>query len=92
MLFKDAQLDGIRSGAITRSFRFWKQPRVRGGGGYRCDVPEDTRSRPAHSPLSDEATKELQKRLKALGLTLSFEVGYRMSPLGACFRSRIGTR
>lgn len=35
MLFKDAQLDGIRRGAIDRSFRRWKQPRVRVGGVYR---------------------------------------------------------
>jgi hypothetical protein len=191
MLFKDAQLDGIRSGAITRSFRFWKQPRVRVGGVYRirpdlairvthvalwtkrpsaadavragfrdvraletalgpgrgqslylvkfewCDVPQDSRTRLAHSVASDESTKGLHKRLadldrrradgpwthavldlierfpgrragdlaamlgwptadfkqrvrrlKSLGLTLSLEVGYRLSPLGSSFRSR----
>jgi hypothetical protein len=189
MLFKDAQLDGIRSGAITRSFRFWKQARVRKGGVYRirpdlairvtdvsvctkrpsaadavragfgdvealekalgrargqalylvkferCDVPEDNRIKLAHSALSDESAKGLRKRLadmdrrraagpwtgailelierfperraadlaalmgwptadfkqhvrrlKALGLTLSLEVGYRLSPLGSNFR------
>jgi hypothetical protein len=32
--------------------------------------------------------KQRVRRLKSLGLTLSLEVGYRLSPLGSSFRSR----
>ena len=35
MLFKDAQLDGIRAGTTTRTYRRWRSPRVRAGGVYR---------------------------------------------------------
>lgn len=195
MLFKDAQLHGIRSGSITRSFRFWKQPRVREGGVYRirpdlairvtgiapwakrpsaadavragfadlaalekalgdrrgqtlylvkferCDVPEDSRTRLALGVASDDSMKGLRKRLadmdrrradgpwtdavlelierfpgrrsgdlaamlgwptadfkqrvrrlKSLGLTLSLEVGYRLSPLGSSYCSRVNSQ
>lgn len=35
MLFKDAQIDGIRAGRTTRTFRRWRQPRVTTGSIYR---------------------------------------------------------
>ena len=35
MLFKDAQLDGIRAGTTTRTYRRWRSPRVRVDGVYR---------------------------------------------------------
>ena len=35
MLFKDAQIDGIRAGSTTRTYRRWRAPRVRVGGVYR---------------------------------------------------------
>lgn len=35
MLFKDAQIDGIRAGSTTRTYRRWRSPRVRIGGVYR---------------------------------------------------------
>jgi hypothetical protein len=35
MLFKDAQMDGIRAGSTTRTYRRWRSPRVRVGGVYR---------------------------------------------------------
>jgi len=35
MLFKDAQIDGIRAGSTTRTYRRWRSPRVRVGGVYR---------------------------------------------------------
>ena len=188
MLFKDAQLAGIRDGSITVSFRYWKQPRVRVGGVYRirpdlairvtgvapfakrpsaadatcagfetpaalqralgsaqgralyrvtferCDVPADPRVQLARSTVTDETTKGLAerlaamdrrsadgawtravldliarhparraadlaallnwptadfkqrvRRLKSLGLTLSLETGYQLSPLGVSF-------
>ncbi len=34
MLFKDAQIDGIREGTTTRTYRRWRQPRVRVGRVY----------------------------------------------------------
>jgi hypothetical protein len=35
VLFKDAQIDGIRDGSTTRTYRRWRSPRVRVGGVYR---------------------------------------------------------
>jgi hypothetical protein len=35
MLFKDAQIDGIRAGSTTRTYRRWRSPRVRVDGVYR---------------------------------------------------------
>jgi hypothetical protein len=35
VLFKDAQIDGIRAGRTTRTFRRWRQPRVTAGSIYR---------------------------------------------------------
>lgn len=197
MLFKEPQLDGIRRGTTTRTFRRWSSPRVRVGGVYRlrpdvavrvtavrpwlrpltprdaraagfesverleralgrgrgdaplyrvdfarCEVPEDTRAAVARSTLTNEAFEGLRtrlaamdrrtrtgawtsrvlsliddhpgrraadlatcmswptpdfkarvRRLKALGLTESLEVGYRLSPRGRSYvlTSRRGT-
>ena len=165
MLFKDAQLDDIRTGRVTVSFRRWRQPRVRVGSVYkvrsdlairvlavarrdedpalfrvdfeRCDVPADRRAALARTEPTDEdiegllakladmdrrsrgaawtartlelirdepgrraadlaaklglPTLELKarvRRLKALGLTESLEVGYRLSARGAAFIDR----
>ena len=35
MLFKDAQIGGIRAGSTRRTYRRWRLPRVRVGGVYR---------------------------------------------------------
>lgn len=36
LLFKKAFFDGLKSGAITLTFRRWQKPHVRVGGRYRC--------------------------------------------------------
>ena len=165
MLFKDSQLDDIRSGRATVSFRRWRQPRVRAGSIYRvradlairvlavapsaddpslyrvdferCDVPADPREALARTAPTNEAIEGLVeklaamdrrsrgpvwtattlelirdhpgrraadlaaelglptlefkarvRRLKALGLTESLEVGYRLSARGAALMRR----
>jgi hypothetical protein len=165
VLFKDSQLDDIRSGRVTVSFRRWKQPRVRVGGVYRirndlairvlaiahtddgsrfrvdferCDAPADERAELARTAPTDESIEGLVakladmdrrtrtgawthktlelirnhpgrraadlapeltlptlefkarvRRLKALGLTESLEVGYRLSVRGAALHQRV---
>jgi len=163
VLFKDSQLDDIRSGRVTVSFRRWKQPRVRVGGVYRirgdlairvlaiartddstfrvdferCEAPPDARAELASIAPADEAIEGLiakltdmdrrtrtgawtqkalelirdhpgrraadlapelalptlefktrVRRLKALGLTESLEVGYRLSARGDALMRR----
>lgn len=132
MLFKSADVDGIRRGEITLAFRRWKRPTVKVGGTLR--VPDRVLAIAAvdalreNTDLSDAEMSALLskltrfdretawtrrvlkaidkapgkraadlaaklgyetlwfkahvRKLKALGLTESLEVGYRLSPRG----------
>jgi hypothetical protein len=62
LLFKKAFWDGLKTGAITLTFRRWQKPHVRAGGRYRCHpigvLEVDAISRIAtHALTSEDAAR-----------------------------------
>lgn len=72
MLFEQRFWDPVARGAVTLTFRRWKRAQVVPGRRYR------TRG----GMIEVEADV---RKLKGLGLTLSLDVGYRLSPRGAAY-------
>jgi hypothetical protein len=97
VLFTKRFWEPIASGVVTVTYRRWKRPQAVPGRRYRTAagilevtaVDEVLPSDLAASLGRERAPFKLDVRmLKALGLTLSLEVGYRISPRGKAYLAR----
>ena len=85
MLFKAPVLSAIAEGQVTLAFRRWRKPTVRSGGTLTTLVRVlgiDTVEIADHPGRETLPFKTDVRKLKALGLTQSLEIGYRLSPRG----------
>lgn len=88
----------MADGTVTLAFRRWERPTIKPGGtlqtpGGVLGIDEVDLIEP--SDVSDEDELEFKprvRRLKALGLTESLDVGYRLSPRGQAFLAEMDAR
>jgi hypothetical protein len=95
MLIRRAVLDRIAAGEITLAFRRWRRPTVRPGGQLHTAaglLAIDSVDLAARLDQPTPAFKANARKLKALGLTESLEVGYRLSPRGRALLTRLTRR
>ena len=106
MLIRRADLDRIAKGEVTLAFRRWRRPTVKAGGTLRTaagllridavDEVNDAGVSEAEARAARQSSraalwlKTQIRKLKALGLTESLEVGYRLSPRGAALLKALG--
>ncbi|MBT8336701.1 MAG: hypothetical protein KJO11_08860 [Gemmatimonadetes bacterium] len=93
MLLRMETLEAIRQGRVTVQFRRWRRPTVRTGGTLRTPLGVLEIREVSEVSLDaigiDDARRAGVRKLKALGLTESLEVGYRLSPRGAAVLRRL---
>ncbi|MGB9307669.1 MAG: hypothetical protein WCB92_29525 [Mycobacterium sp.] len=97
MLLNRATADGIANGHVTLALR-WDVARAKPGGTQRTStgtaMPRADRRQRSGTRAPDLAAgesldvprfKRWVRRLKEMGLTISLDVGYRLSPRGRAF-------
>ncbi len=99
MLINQVVAAGIADGSITLVLRRWDAPRAKQGGTQRTpagtiridgirEYPADYVVSRAQARAAGEETSRFKRRvrqLKGLGLTISLDVGYRISPRGRSY-------
>lgn len=98
MLLPPKAAAGVADGSVTLAFRRWQRADVRVGSRFRTSAgvvevtSVDVVDPAAELGRERDPFKIDVRKLKGLGLTQSFDVGYALSPRGEAYVSRTHRR